>query len=183
MAILSKSLVVTRWLTGTSFVLLLLWGYASGDLLGYFSFALLSSAVLINISNILGIIAGEREERFSKITWITLAIVVLLSSLVTLSLKEAQDIWTPFLWAMVILAFPASLLVTFLLGLGFYYLSTFSIAIPTNHYILFLTWASLFAIGYFQWFRLARSVMDKCFSRLVSQESPTDSASRQRPQA
>jgi hypothetical protein len=89
--------------------------------------------------------------KVGKGIWIVLALVVLLVTLYSFDGKANSDIWIFQTWSMLILSFPASLIVSLVhmvLGAGF------SITIKTSYVSLAIEWAAYFVLGYWQWFVL-----------------------------
>lgn len=86
-----------------------------------------------------------------KFIWVVIALLVLSISLYAYDGKSYSDIWIFLTWSMLILSFPAGLLVSmthFLLG------QFFSLTVMTSYVSLTLEWAVYFSLGYLQWFIL-----------------------------
>ncbi|MGH8769052.1 MAG: hypothetical protein ACREVT_12855 [Burkholderiales bacterium] len=89
--------------------------------------------------------------KITKAIWITLAVIVLFVTLYAFDGKTNSDIWIFLTWSMLILSFPASLIVSLVhmaLGVGF------SITIKTSYLSLAIEWTAYFILGYWQWFVL-----------------------------
>lgn len=86
-----------------------------------------------------------------KIIWFIVAVLVLFVTLYSYDGKTNSDIWIFLTWSMLILSFPASLLVSLthmLLG------EFFSITVTTSYLSLTIEWGAYFILGYVQWFIL-----------------------------
>lgn len=86
-----------------------------------------------------------------KALWIGVAVFVLFVTLYGFDGKPYSDIWILSTWLMLILSFPAGLVVSLahmVLGAGF------SITVEASYLSLTLEWAVYFALGYLQWFKL-----------------------------
>jgi len=87
-----------------------------------------------------------------KALWIGVTVFVLFVTLYAYDGKPFSDIWIFLTWLMLILSFPAGLVVSlvhFTLGAGF------SITIKTSYLSLALEWTAYCLLGYLQWFKLA----------------------------
>ncbi|MFY9316652.1 MAG: hypothetical protein WAO95_13985 [Burkholderiales bacterium] len=103
--------------------------------------------------------------KVGKGIWIVLALVVLLVTLYGFDGKTNSDIWIFLTWSMLILSFPASLIVSLMhmvLGVGF------SITIKTSYVSLAIEWAAYFVLGYWQWFVLLPWLWGKWKTRRVA---------------
>jgi hypothetical protein len=93
--------------------------------------------------------------KIAKVAWITLTVLVLFVSLYGFDAKPNSDIGIFFVWSMLILAFPSSLLVAlFFTGLSIAIDELFSAVIPTSYWSLSVGWVCFFVAGYWQWFVL-----------------------------
>ena len=87
----------------------------------------------------------------AKAVWIAIALVVFFVTVVYFDGKKYSDIWVFLTWSMLILSFPASVLVSLVhkvLGVGL------SMTITTSYTSLVIEWAAYFVLGYLQWFVL-----------------------------
>ena len=83
--------------------------------------------------------------------WIAASLFVLVVTIYFYDGKPLSDIWIFLTWLMLILSFPAGLVVSvahYALG------STFSITVETSYLSLALEWLVYFVLGYLQWFVL-----------------------------
>lgn len=83
--------------------------------------------------------------------WIVAALFVLVVTISSYDGKPLSDIWVFLTWLMLILSFPAGLVVSaahYALG------SAFSITVETSYLSLALEWLVYFVLGYLQWFVL-----------------------------
>ena len=83
--------------------------------------------------------------------WVVAAILVLFVTMHSYDGQPFSDIWIFLTWFMLILSFPAGLVVSlvhFTLGVAL------SITIETSNLSLILEWGAYFLLGYFQWFKL-----------------------------
>jgi hypothetical protein len=102
--------------------------------------------------------------RVIKVIWIALALIVLCVTLYAFDNKPNSDIWIFLTWSMLILSFPASLLVSLVhmaLGAGF------SVAVETSRPSLSVEWAAYFVLGYWQWFVLLPWIWRKWKKRSI----------------
>ena len=93
-----------------------------------------------------------------KALWIGATLFVLFVTLYSYDGKPLSDIWIFLTWLMLILSFPAGLVVSavhYVLGAGF------SITVETSYLSLALEWAAYFVLGYLQWFKLLPYLVDK----------------------
>jgi len=93
--------------------------------------------------------------KIAKGVWFTLTVLVLFVSLYGFDGKPNSDIGVFFVWSMLILAFPSSLLVAlFFTGLSIAVDELFSAVIPTSYWSLSVGWICFLIAGYWQWFVL-----------------------------
>ncbi len=93
-----------------------------------------------------------------KALWIGASLFVLLVTLYSYDGKPFSDIWIFLTWLMLILTFPAGLMVSavhYALGVGF------TIVIETSSLSLAFEWAAYFVLGYLQWFKLLPYLIGK----------------------
>ena len=93
-----------------------------------------------------------------KALWIGATVFVLLVTLYAFDGEPNSDIWIFLTWLMLILSFPAGLVVSLVhmvLGVGF------SITIKTSYLSLAFEWGGYFVLGYLQWFKLAPWMIGK----------------------
>src|SRR2546422_9441495 len=94
--------------------------------------------------------------KIAKGGWITLTVLVLFVSLYGFDGKQNSDIGVFFVWSMLILAFPSSLLVAlFFTGLSIAVDELFSAVIPTSCWSLSIGWVCFFVGGFLAWFVVA----------------------------
>jgi hypothetical protein len=89
--------------------------------------------------------------RVFKTLWAGVALLVLYLTLDLYDGKEYSDIWLFLTWAMIVLSFPSSLIISLAhmaLGAGL------SITIQTSYLTLAIEWVVYFFLGYLQWFVL-----------------------------
>jgi hypothetical protein len=94
----------------------------------------------------------------AKVLWIGISLFVLIVTLYAFDDKPYSDIWIFLTWLMLILSFPAGLIVSLVhwaLGMGL------SITIKTTYFSLALEWAAYFILGYLQWFKLVPWLINK----------------------
>lgn len=87
-----------------------------------------------------------------KALWVGAALFVLFVTLYAYDEKPFSDIWIFLTWIMLILSFPAGLMVSaahYALSVGF------AITIKTSYLSLTLEWIAYFVLGCLQWFKLA----------------------------
>lgn len=89
--------------------------------------------------------------RFLKILWIVAAIFVLYVTIDGFHDARDKGIWDVLTWLMLILSFPAGLVVSLVLWA---LEKGFSITSTTSYLSLALGWAGYFVVGYLQWFKL-----------------------------
>jgi hypothetical protein len=93
-----------------------------------------------------------------KVLWTGVSIFVLAVTLYAYDGKPLSDIWVFLTWLMLILSFPAGLVVSavhYALGAGF------SITVQTSYLSLALEWVAYFVLGYLQWFKLLPYLIGK----------------------
>jgi hypothetical protein len=93
-----------------------------------------------------------------KALWIGATLFVLFVTLYAHDDKPFSDIWIFLTWLMLILSFPAGLVVSaahYALGAGF------SITLKTSYLSLALEWSAYFILGYLQWFKLVPYLIAK----------------------
>jgi len=93
-----------------------------------------------------------------KALWIGGTVFVLFVTLYFFDSKPNSDIWIFLTWLMLILSFPAGLVVSLVhmaLGVGL------SITIKTSYLSLALEWGGYFVLGYLQWFKLIPWLIEK----------------------
>jgi len=93
-----------------------------------------------------------------KALWVGATVFVLVVTLYAFDGKPNSDIWIFLTWFMLILSFPAALVVSLVhmaLGVGF------SITIKTSYLSLAIEWAAYFVLGYLQWFKLVPYLIAK----------------------
>ena len=86
-----------------------------------------------------------------KVFWVGAAVAVLLATLRFYDGEKLSDVWVFLTWLMLILSFPAGALVSlahFIIG------EEFTTTVKTSYFSLSLEWATYFALGYLQWFKL-----------------------------
>lgn len=133
-------------------------GLFQGELLGSLAFVVLPVAALLNVSILLAHHVKNGSVEIAKVSWIGIAVVALLVTLYGFDGKTNSDIWIVLTWSMLVLSFPASLIVSLAhmaLGAGF------SITVETSYLSLTLEWAVYFALGYIQWFKLLPYLISK----------------------
>jgi hypothetical protein len=105
----------------------------------------------------------------AKAVWIGLAMIVLVVALYGFDGKPNSDIGVFLLWSMLILAFPASVIVALVLtGISLLVEKLFSTVIPTSYWWIVTSWICFFAAGYVQWFVLLPWLWRKWRTRDVS---------------
>jgi len=93
-----------------------------------------------------------------RFLWASIAFLVLIITLYSYDGLTNSDIWIFLTWMMLLLSFPAGLLVS--LGhmiLGEY----FSIGIKTSLVSLSIEWVIYFILGYIQWFKVIPWLINK----------------------
>ncbi|SRR6266404_4370606 len=104
--------------------------------------------------------------KIAKSTWVTLSVIVLAVSLYGFDGKPNSDIGIFLAWSMLILAFPSSLLVALLFaGASIAAEKFLSVVIPTNYWLISISWICFFVSGYWQWFMLLPWVWRKWKTR------------------
>ncbi len=96
--------------------------------------------------------------KITKVLWIGATLFVLLVTLYSYDGKPLSDIWIFLTWFMLILSFPAGLVVSaihYALGAGF------SITIETSYLSLAVEWIVYFVLGYIQWFKMLPYLIGK----------------------
>lgn len=86
-----------------------------------------------------------------KALWIGAAIFVLLATLYFYNDEDLSDIWVFLTWLMLILSFPAGVLISiahFVIG------EVFATTVKTSFISLSVEWVAYFLLGYIQWFVL-----------------------------
>ena len=84
-----------------------------------------------------------------KVLWLIAAFAVLFVTLYAFDGKPNSDVWVFLIWMMLVLSFPASLMVSLVLT---FLVTYFSVISETSHVSLALQWSAYFALGYIQWF-------------------------------
>jgi hypothetical protein len=126
-------------------------GLFQGELLGNLAFVVLPVAALLNVSILLAHHVENGSVEIVKMSWIGIAVVALLVTLYGFDGKTNSDIWIVLTWSMLVLSFPASLIVSLAhmaLDAGL------SITIKTSYLSLAIEWVAYFVLGYLQWFVL-----------------------------
>lgn len=141
-------------------------GLFQGEFLGNLTFSVLPVAVLLNISLILAQYVGSGSVRIAKAAWIAIVLVVLLITLYAFDGKPHSDIWVVLTWSMLVLSFPASLLVSLAR-------MVLSMATETSYLSLTLEWAAYFILGYWQWFVLLPWLWRKWKTRQIVGAAPS----------
>jgi hypothetical protein len=110
-----------------------------------------------------------RLQRVFKISWLLLAIIILVVVLAAYDGRPNSDIEQFLIGAMMVLSFPIGFVVAGLFS-GMYALlaSCCEIAAKTSYTMLFVEWLGFFAAGYLQWFVLLPWVIRKWRSRRVA---------------
>jgi hypothetical protein len=159
--------LVTLWLIAlTTFVVILIVGFFEGELLGSLAFSVLPVGVLVNISVVVAYLVENGSERIAKAAWAGVAVITLFLALYAFDGKSSSDIGVFLTWAMLVLAFPSSLLTSLLFTVIAIILEKLSSpAIPTSYPTLVLTWLGFFVIGYLQWFKLLPYLIGKLLTR------------------
>lgn len=140
--------VVALWLLAlVIFIVALVAGLFQREFLGYVAFAVLPVAILLNISIVLAYYAENGSVGITRAAWIGIAVVALLVTLYGFDGKTSSDIWIVLTWSMLVLSFPASLVVSLAR-------MVLPIAIETSYVSLAIEWAAYFVLGYWQWFVL-----------------------------
>ncbi|MBN1378541.1 MAG: hypothetical protein JXA04_04845 [Gammaproteobacteria bacterium] len=102
-----------------------------------------------------------------KIFWVVIALLLLAITLYGYDGEEYSDIWIVFTWGMLIISFPAGLLVSLIhLILN----TVFSVTIATSYISLSLEWAVYFVLGYLQWFKLIPYVACTLKERVMAKD-------------
>jgi len=158
--------VVALWLVALLvFIGCLVGGLLQGEFLGYVAFAILPTAILLNISIVLAQYVKKGSVKIAKAGWITMAIVALLLAIYGFDGKSDSDIFVVLTWSMLVLSFPVSLLVSLAR-------MVLPAAIDTSYLSLAIEWAVYVTLGYWQWF----VVVPKVWARTSSgaRRPPTD---------
>lgn len=96
-----------------------------------------------------------------KASWFIATLSVLFVTLYAFDGKPNSDIWIFLTWIMLILSFPASLVISLVhIALGH-----FSVTIDTTYISLTFEWAVYFTLGYVQWFKLLPYIVHKIRER------------------
>ncbi len=144
--------LVGLWLLAlVIFIAISVAGLFQGEFLGSLAFVVLPVAILLNVSILLAHHVENGSVGIAKAAWIGIAVVALLVTLYGFDGETSSDIWIVLTWSMLVLSFPASLIVSLVhmaLGAGF------SITIKTSYLSLAIEWAAYFILGYWQWFVL-----------------------------
>ena len=93
-----------------------------------------------------------------KALWIGATVFVLFVTLYAYDDKPFSDIWIFLTWFMLILSFPAGLVVS---AVHYALAAGFLITIKTSYLSLALEWSAYFILGYFQWFKLVPDLIVK----------------------
>ena len=93
-----------------------------------------------------------------KALWIGAAVCVLFITIDAYYSVHDKDIWDVLAWLMLILSFPAGLVVSLVLLV---LEMEFSIISKTSYLSLALGWAGYFVLGYLQWFELTPHLIAK----------------------
>jgi hypothetical protein len=92
---------------------------------------------------------------FARTIWIVLAVVVLAVTLLNFDPESNPDISIFLFYAMLVLSFPAGLLLAGILSYGTIALhSMLGIEIGSNHGSILVMWIAFLVVGYGQWFVL-----------------------------
>jgi len=97
-----------------------------------------------------------------KILWMILSVLVLLISLYSYDGSQNSDIGIFYSWSMLILSFPAGLIVSALYVVMY---DVFSIVIQTSYLSIIIDWSLFFILGYLQWFVLIPALIKKYKSK------------------
>lgn len=146
-----KVLLVLWLIALVILILAFVTGLFQGELLGNLTFVVLPVAALLNVSIILAHYVENGSVEITKASWIGIAVVALWVTLYGFYGKTNGDIWIVQTWSMLVLAFPAGLIVSLahmVLDAGL------SITVGTSSISLLIEWAAYFALGYMQWFEL-----------------------------
>lgn len=130
----------------------------SEELRGNIAFALLVISILVNVAVILGYAASPEIWKVLQSTWIGAGLACLVFTLYIAGLDHPnsyKDAGTVFVMVMAALTFPLGLL-PIAAGATFDVLSTMDRAPVTR---LIALWLLIFALGYFQWFKLIPAVL------------------------
>jgi len=151
--------LVGLWLFAlVTFIAVSVTGLFQGEFLGSLAFVVLPVAALLNVSILLAHHVENDSVGIAKAAWIGIAVVALLVTLYGFDGKTGSDIWLVLTWSMLVLSFPASLIVSLAhmaLGAGL------SITTKTSYLSLAIEWAGYFALGYLQWFKLTPYLIAK----------------------
>jgi hypothetical protein len=93
-----------------------------------------------------------------KVLWVAATVFVLFITLNGYHSAHDKGIWDVLTWLMLILSFPAGLVVSLVLWaleMGF------SITDKTSYFSLVVAWTAYFVLGYLQWFKLAPYLITK----------------------
>ena len=145
-------------------------GLFQGEFLGSLAFVVLPVAILLNVSILLAHYVENGSVGIAKAAWIGIGVVALLVTLYGFDGKTNSDIWIVLTWSMLVLSFPASLIVSLVhmaLGVGF------AITIKTSYLSLAIEWAAYFVLGYWQWFVLLPWLWRKWKTRRVAGAAPS----------
>lgn len=143
------------------FVAGLVGGLLQREFLRYVAFTVLPVAILLNISIFLAHYVANGSAEIIKAGWTAIAVVALLVMLYGFDGKTDSDIWIILTWSMLVLSFPASLLVSLVR-------MVLPMAIGTSYLSLVTEWAAYFALGHWQWFVLLPWLWRKWKTRRVS---------------
>jgi hypothetical protein len=140
--------VVALWLLAALiFIAGLAGGVLQREFLGYIAFTVLPVAIMLNISTVLAHYVENGSVEIAKAGWIALAVVALLVTLYGFDGKTDSEVWIILTWSMLVLSFPASLIVSLARLI-------LSMAIETSYLSLVVEWVTYFILGYWQWFVL-----------------------------
>jgi len=96
--------------------------------------------------------------RIIKVLWIAATLFVLFVTLSGYHSAHDNGIWDVLTWLMLILSFPAGLVVSLVLWALEVW---FSIISRTSYFSLVVGWTAYFVLGYLQWFKLVPFLIDK----------------------
>jgi len=146
-------------------------GISQDEFLGNFAYAILACGVLVNISILIASKIKGGTEKAAKIIWVGLCLVIFGISMFRYGASVSEDIGIFLGWGMLIYAFPASLLVTTVVGGASYAAyKYFGFALKGGYIYLFCIWFFFFLAGYVQWFKLLPLLVTKWETRRRSEK-------------
>ncbi len=165
--------------TGNGKMLLLLWaltaiilaampvlGSLHAELAGNLAFGFLIGSALLDLSIVVGYKVGMESVQIAKVGWIGFGVVILGFALYRFDGKSNSDIAVFLAWAMLVHSFPVGLLVSLLFaGISYVLYNSFSVDLKVGYLYLLVVWFIFFVAGYFQWFKLLPSLIDKFRSK------------------